>query len=104
VKGQDRVNAYKQKDSGGDKNLADNVECYVGLVLRDHNAECESQATSHAKSKAQCRVEKLHAIRMEQPVKQGKVGVQCISIRGMDTLIRRKWWYDIPKMEVDAAH
>jgi len=48
----DRVDTNKQEDSRGDKDLADNVESFIGLVLGDCNADCESRATGHAKAKA----------------------------------------------------
>lgn len=64
---QGRINAYEQKDSRSDEDLAYNVERPAGLALRDCNAKSESRATGHAESKAQYRVEELLAIRMEQP-------------------------------------
>lgn len=47
------VGAYKQKDARSDKDLADDVENCVGLVLRNRNTDCESRTTDHAEGKAQ---------------------------------------------------
>ncbi len=68
----DRVNTHKQEDPRSDKDLTDNVESFIGLVLRNCNADRESRATGHAKAKAQDRVEKLLAIHMEQTIKEGR--------------------------------
>lgn len=64
------VGAYKQKDARSDKDLADNVESCVGLVLRNRNTECEGHTTDHAEGKAQYRVDELPAVRMEQAVEE----------------------------------
>ena len=68
----DCVNTHKQEDSCSDEDLTDNVESFIGLVLRNCNADRESRAASHAKTKAQDRVEKLPAIQMEQTVERGQ--------------------------------